>query len=237
MLDYDGTLAPFRVKRDAAFPYPGLRKILNRIVSGTQSRLIIVTGRSVDDINPLLDLQSFPEIWGAHGLERLLPDGSYEAGTIDVESNKALEELWEWVLGNKFQENSEKKTGGMAFHWRGLRSGLKESFQESILDKWDDLSKYSGLIMKRFDGGIEFRVKGQDKGLVVKTILSELGPGAAVAYLGDDLTDEDAFMALKSKGCSILVRTEFRATAADLWLKPPEELILFLKDWIRICDY
>ena len=31
LLDYDGTLAPFRQERDKAFPYPGVRKILEKI--------------------------------------------------------------------------------------------------------------------------------------------------------------------------------------------------------------
>ncbi|MBU1936081.1 trehalose-phosphatase, partial [bacterium] len=59
--------------------------------------------------------------------------------------------------------------------------------------------------------------------------------GATVAYLGDDLTDEDAFRVLKGKGLGVLVRPEFRPTTADLWLQPPDDLIEFLKNWITIC--
>ena len=31
LLDYDGTLAPFQLERNKAFPYPGVREILERI--------------------------------------------------------------------------------------------------------------------------------------------------------------------------------------------------------------
>jgi trehalose-6-phosphatase len=55
-----------------------------------------------------------------------------------------------------------------------------------------------------------------------------------VAYLGDDLTDEDAFRALKGKGLSVLVRKESRTTEADCWLKPPDELLDFLKKWHKL---
>ena len=53
-----------------------------------------------------------------------------------------------------------------------------------------------------------------------------------VAYLGDDLTDEDAFAAIGDRGFSILVRTEVRESFARFWLRPPEELLGFLDQWI-----
>jgi trehalose-6-phosphatase len=54
-----------------------------------------------------------------------------------------------------------------------------------------------------------------------------------IAYLGDDLTDEDAFKALKGKGLSVLVRDTQRDTLADCWLTPPDELLDFLHHWYR----
>jgi len=53
-----------------------------------------------------------------------------------------------------------------------------------------------------------------------------------VAYLGDDLTDEDAFAAMGNRGLSILVRGEVRRSCARFWLRPPEELLHFLDEWI-----
>ena len=78
---------------------------------------------------------------------------------------------------------------------------------------------------------MELRVPGRNKGHAVKTILRETEKGALVTYLGDDITDEDAFKALKGKGLSVLVREEFRPTTADVWLKPPEGLLEFLSRW------
>ncbi len=62
---------------------------------------------------------------------------------------------------------------------------------------------------------------------------SETGSGAAVAYLGDDRTDEDAFRELNGKGLSVLVRKEQRPTAAEIWIEPPAELLDFLEKWRR----
>ncbi|MGH9571319.1 MAG: hypothetical protein ACRD4F_16865, partial [Candidatus Angelobacter sp.] len=57
----------------------------------------------------------------------------------------------------------------------------------------------------------------------------------AAAYLGDDLTDEDAFQAINGRGLSVLVRPAWRSTTAQAWLRPPGELIQFLNDWIHAC--
>ena len=78
LLDYDGTLAPFHKKRDQAFPYPGVRKILEEIQQSGKTRLIIVSGRNIKDVISLLGLEQLPKIWGCHGFERLLPDSTLQ---------------------------------------------------------------------------------------------------------------------------------------------------------------
>src|SRR5215813_10629982 len=74
LLDYDGTLAPFRTQRDEAVPYPGIRGALSAIMKTCQTRLVVISGRSIADLAPLLGLSPCPEMWGSHGWERKLPD-------------------------------------------------------------------------------------------------------------------------------------------------------------------
>jgi trehalose-6-phosphatase len=62
-------------------------------------------------------------------------------------------------------------------------------------------------------------------------MLEELGEGAAVAYLGDDLTDEDAFAALNGRGLTALVSETPHPTRAAAWIRPPEQLFEFLDAW------
>ncbi len=64
-------------------------------------------------------------------------------------------------------------------------------------------------------------------------MLNEQPEGTVVAYLGDDATDEDAFEAVGKHGLSVLVREERRTSAAEVWLRPPEELLEFLDRWIE----
>jgi trehalose-6-phosphatase len=51
-------------------------------------------------------------------------------------------------------------------------------------------------------------------------------------YLGDDLTDEDAFRALPADGVGVLVREQYRPTAADFWVVPPEGLLKLLSRFL-----
>ena len=66
-------------------------------------------------------------------------------------------------------------------------------------------------------------------------ILGEMPRDAATAYLGDDLTDEDAFKAIGNRGLAVLVRAEHRPTAAHVWIRPPQELLAFLTQWQAAC--
>jgi trehalose-6-phosphatase len=61
-----------------------------------------------------------------------------------------------------------------------------------------------------------------------------LNSAVSIAYLGDDQADEEAFRALQNRGLRILVRPEWRETAADVWLRPPEELVDFLFQWLTV---
>jgi len=81
---------------------------------------------------------------------------------------------------------------------------------------------------------VELRV-GRDKGGAVNAIMAEAGPGRPVTFLGDDLTDESAFRSVngaEAPHLSVLMRREWRETAADVWLRPPEELRGFLQQWV-----
>ena len=232
LLDYDGTLAPFRIEPNEAEPYPGIREILNRIMRLPDVRLVIITGRWTKDLIPLLQLERQPEIWGSHGLERLNPDGSYEIESMDEQHLDGLVAADEWIEEVGLSSRCEKKPGCLAIHWRGLDKKKVKEIRNVVEPRWSTLAQTWQLSLQEFDGGLELRVPARDKGDAVRTILQEMNQDAVAAYLGDDLTDEYAFRAIKGRGIGILVREELRPTVADLWIIPPEELLTFLSGWI-----
>jgi trehalose-phosphatase len=232
ILDYDGTLAPFRKERDLAVPYGGVPTRLAQIMDSDKTRLIIVSGRRVKDIKALLPLDTLPEIWGCHGGERLDTSGKYRLATLPRTVLTGLTQVDAWVVQNDLQSRCERKPISVAFHWRGLPPQEAEALKEQIEQQFAGSAAESGLALHAFDGGLELRAASITKAHAVRMIVSETAIDAPVAYLGDDATDEDAFEALGSRGLKVLVREELRPTRADLWLVPPRDLISFLDNWI-----
>ncbi len=231
LLDYDGTLAPFHVNPRRAAPYPGVCERLDAIMADGRTRVVLISGRWTRELLPLLALQRHPEIWGSHGWEQLKADGGYAVAPIREDALRRLLEADEMerrieALGGR----CERKPAGFAIHWRGLPTDRIAEIRNEVFEKWMAEELHRSLVWHDFDGGIELRAPGRTKGYVVDTLLAE-EPDAVAAYLGDDNTDEDAFRSIKGRGLGVLVRPEFRPTAADLWLRPPLELLEFLAHW------
>jgi trehalose-phosphatase len=230
-LDYDGTLAPFIVDRSEAEPYPGVLPLLRDLGALVRHRLVLVTGRPARDLARLLPLSPRPTIWGSNGMEELDADGKLRTGTVPAEVLRVLDAeamRLEAALG---PARVERKPVGVAVHVRGLMAAQVAEILDALRGPWKRLVELHPLTIIEFDGGLELSAGTRSKGDVVERIVRELERPFAAAFLGDDETDEDAFRAMKGRGASILVRTELRPTAADLWLEPPDELLGFLTRW------
>jgi trehalose-phosphatase len=236
MLDYDGTLAPFRPERDEAIPYSGVRERLARLVASVRTRTVLVSGRAVDDLVPLLGLPQLPEIWGSHGAERRLPDGSREAVDLSPSIRTGLVQIEQWAVRNNFDDSLERKPAALAFHWRKLPADSAATLKQAVLAAWSETVGRFGLHLREFDGGLEVRPADTTKAIAIHSLLHATPADTLAAYLGDDLTDEDAFGAMVDHGLSVLVRKEKRSTLADLWLVPPADLLAFLDRWLEVAE-
>jgi trehalose-phosphatase len=232
MLDYDGTLAPFHVDRFAAVPYPGVEERLTTLSGLARVRLVLVSGRPAHELRGLLPSGIRAEIWGSHGREQLQSDGSYRLFPLDPAQRNGLEQAAREMTTLGFSQALEVKPSSLAIHWRSAPPEEQEQVRSSAEVVFSQLARSEGLHLLPFDGGLELRSTDRTKGTAVAQILAQESDAAPAAYLGDDLTDEDAFAAVGDRGFSILVRTEVRATYAQFWLRPPKELLEFLDEWI-----
>jgi len=229
-LDYDGTLAPFRAARERAIPLAGIPDVLERIRRETATRLVIVSGRRAADVATLLGLVPAPEIWGVHGWERRLPDGTGDRPEPPPAAATVLEHARQSLVAQGFGELLDVKGAGLALHWRGLEpphAAAARAAAERVPETVPGFDEAVQLL--RVNHGLEFRASGRDKGYVVRALLAET-PSAA-AYAGDDTTDEDAFAALRGRGLGILVAAEDRPTHATGRLRSPDDVRTFLERW------
>jgi trehalose 6-phosphate phosphatase len=235
ILDYDGTIAPFTSHRRLAFPYPGITELLHQIMTECRTRVIVASGRAAHEVIPLLGMLPPPEIWGTHGAERVYADGRYEEIEVTQDALEVLLKSETRLESAGLGHLLEVKLAAVAVHWRGLKPSEVLHVRSKAYKILEPLAGKSGLVLSEFDEGVEIRLRAANKGTAIHSLLSDLAPEVPIAYLGDDVTDEDAFRALNDRGLTILVSAKPRFTAAQLSMRPPEELLGFLRAWIKAC--
>jgi len=242
LLDFDGTLAPFCDERDRARTYDGVDDLLTRLLQRARGRVVLVSGRGASDLAARLELETLPEIWGSHGMERRLPDGSSVTTTLPEATQRLLANEYRHLAARLDPQRLEVKPYGIALHVRGCPADEAARWMQETRTRWNRLVAADALRLREFDGGLELDATAATKGTVVERLFEEIGPETPMAVLGDDRTDEDAFAAVRGRGLAVLVRSELRPTTADLWIEPPHELLMFLERWAeavtkeRPCD-
>jgi trehalose-phosphatase len=235
LLDYDGTLAPFRVDRFQARPWAGVHELLLRIKLQGRTRMAVISGRSAHEIVTLLGIDPPLEMWGLHGAEHIFSDGRRELEPEPAGAREKLDKLRTILKRDSLGGLFEDKENGAVIHWRGASPRQTMLIEKRARALFEPLAGTDGLALLEFEAGVELRV-GCDKGGAVGKLLQEADPDAPVAYLGDDTTDETAFRAVNRFGphcLTALMRRQGRETEADVWLRPPAELRGFLNDWLQ----
>ena len=130
MLDYDGTLAPFRVEPSAARPYRGVRQLVGEIMFSGHTRLAIITGRPVKGFLDLLAVDPPPEVWGSFGWEHLNAGGSYQMSTLPEIAKDGVAESVMRANDAGFGSRIEAKPSSVSLHWRGLSAAASRKCRE-----------------------------------------------------------------------------------------------------------
>jgi trehalose-phosphatase len=155
-LDYDGTLAPFQLNRAHAYPYPGVLPLLERIAQSNRTKVIIISGRPIVELKTLLRPLTNLELWGSHGLEHELSDGSYRKSTIHQQTLTLLSQAREWLAAEGLSSQAEIKPGGIAVHWRGMPNAEIKKVETATRNGFRVFAEKSGLKLLQFEAGLEY---------------------------------------------------------------------------------
>ncbi len=205
LLDFDGTLSAIVDDPDSASLVDGAADALK--VLATQCDVAVLSGRDLADLAPRVGL---PGIWyaGSHGFELTAPDGTHHhietaetaIGVLDVAAVE-LRDRFELLDGVRV----EHKRYAVAVHYRNAAPGVVREVTATV----HTVGQRSGLRVTNGRKVIELRPNiAWDKGKALEWILRRIAESDSVLpiYLGDDLTDEDVFDAVRHDGIGIVVR-------------------------------
>lgn len=232
-IDYDGTLAPFRIERMEAFPVKGTGTALERISHLPATGVAVISGRPVHEVTTLLGLQNITII-GAHGWEEKKPGRCTCTRPLAPVQVIGLERAKREAAFHCDSGKIEQKAASVAVHTRGMDAAHAEKIESEIKTAWSKLEAENNLEVRLFNGGIELRAVGWDKGRAMETLMRESSPDTYFIYIGDDQTDEDAFGAVRGRGMGIRVGPEDPSSRATGHLKDCEAVAAFLCSWIEI---
>jgi trehalose-phosphatase len=231
LLDYDGTLTPIVQSPELADLTDGVRQLLQALARQRRLTLAIISGRALVDLKEKVGISNIIYA-GNHGLEIEGPQVSFVS---------PLAEEFKPVLRRMHHELSqalgaikgvlvEDKGLTLSVHYRQVADD-KSTEVEDLFERVTGDAARSGKIQVT-SGKKVYEVRpavAWDKGEVLKMLMGK-ERGALPIYLGDDLTDEDAFKAIENYegGISVFVGEGDSPTSASYFLQSPDEVAKFL---------
>jgi len=228
-LDYDGTLVPIAPTPAEAVCPPEVRVLLEGLRDLPNVYPVIISGRSLEDIREKVGVFGITYV-GNHGLSIQNPAGIHKKRLSPARREEfniliqALKESLEQIPGILFED----KGLILSVHYRNVDQeyfgGIQHILEES-LKKWKGRWKIAyGKMVYEVRPHMDF-----NKGKAAREILKSYSPrGLLSIYLGDDLTDEGAFRALKGIGITVFVGSGQLASEAEYSLENPSDVQAFL---------
>jgi trehalose 6-phosphate phosphatase len=222
-LDYDGTLAPIVEDPMQAHPHEDAPDLLRRLEE--QHPVYLVTGRHLRDLAVLMPDPALEAI-GLHGTQQ----GTVGGAIRDLASEEARRALDERRAAVPDAEGLvvEDKGRTFAVHYREAdnEAAVREQLRSWVEDAAEDLLE--AIWGKK---NVELRPAGTSKGVAVRRVTDE-HPERTPLYLGDDVTDEDAFAALEDDPDAVTVKVGGGETRARYRLDGPDEVIAYLRRYV-----
>jgi trehalose 6-phosphate phosphatase len=224
-LDFDGTLAPTVDDPEKARATPEARAAVERLVALPDTRVAMVSGRSLKDLEQVAPFGDRVLLVGSHGIELRLdePDDVLALDAEEQEQLGVLGQVLDQIVDTLDSVWLEPKPAGFALH---TRLATERHSRVAHLVAINELKAEAPEAKVRLGKNvIEFSVRSTTKGEAVEH-LRRYTHATAVFYAGDDVTDEDAFVALGADDLGL--KSGDGPTAADHRVHGPQEVAAVL---------
>lgn len=234
-LDYDGTLAPFAIDPMHARPLSGIADLLWDLAASSQTEVAIITGRPAHEVVTLLGNPPLTVI-GSHGYEWWAADGDKRIRKPTPGQQHGLAVIRDALQRSGRVHKLEVKLASLAVHTRGMDPILAVSMEQETVAEWGAWALRHDLEWRWFNGGVEVRCRGWNKGDALASLLDHQPDDVLAVYIGDDDTDEDAFAVLRKRGLGIKVGGKSKPTAARAHLADGLAVVEFLRTWHTVTE-
>ena len=182
-----------------------------------------LAGRSIAQLDAMLGQHARRfAVAGSHGAERRTPEDGHVAAERPASLETAAEALRVYAEANALVY--EAKSLGAGLHYR-----MAPAFEADAVSLAEELARTHGLTLQRGKMMVELRTPGAHKGDSVGAFMAEAPfAGATPVFVGDDITDEDGFVAAEALGGYGVLVGEPRDTAARYRLGDVDAVL----DWI-----
>lgn len=221
--DLDGTLAPLEVNPSDVGPDLARRSILCDLNTALDGRLAIISGRTLADLDRILDGQ-VAAVAAIHGLVRRTAAGVVWRTDGEGRLGGAVDAMHAFA-SRRPGLLVENKGLAVALHYR-----LAPEAREPSREIARELAGRHGLQVQDGDMVVELRVPGADKGSALSAFMAEPPfSGFTPWFIGDDLTDENGFSAARALGGHGIIVGTRRPTLASFALCGPGAVTAWLR--------
>lgn len=234
-LDYDGTLSPIVDNPQNAILPEETKAILKELSAFVP--VIILSGRDRQDVAQKVGLERLV-YGGSHGYDIAgvpLGDKQYQGSEkVFPALSEAEQHLREQFKGIKGVE-VERKRYAIAVHYRNVPEDKIQIIKDVVgqeVDRQEMLKKAGGKKILELKPAVDWH-----KGKALLWLLDSMNLQSEQylpIFIGDDITDEDALVAIAGKGIGIIVGSHGGNTAASYKFEHLEEVVAFLKQILKL---
>jgi trehalose 6-phosphate phosphatase len=226
-LDYDGTISEITPAFAAAPPAPGAQAVLAALAARRERvSIVIVSGRTIDEVRRLLGVERNLQFAGVHGLETMDADGNRGLAFDTTQCAPDLDRIRGWLRANVEGRAGfaiEDKGVAIALHYRVAdpveADAVRTRFEAFVAREAPHLKIRRGKMVA------EAIPQAASKDLAVRFFRARAAEPATPIYFGDDATDEDAFFALRDDGVTVLADGENRPSWAKYRVAGPSGVV------------
>jgi trehalose 6-phosphate phosphatase len=223
-LDFDGVLAPIVDVPSAARPLPASAEAVRALAALPDTTVALVSGRGLADLGAVSGIGSPVRLVGSHGAE--LDDDGEGTGLLDDEQRARKAELAS-VLAELVDGSPgvalEDKPAGVAVHVRNADPAVGARTLDAVRS---GPATWSGVEATEGKAVLDLAVVQVSKGAAIDVLRERLGADA-VLFVGDDVTDETAFVRMRERDVGVKVGEG--ETAAAYRVPAPEDVTALLE--------